>query len=239
MDTEDSAYLLHQRNLSDSRIIVELFTQHHGRIAAIWRRGKGRAKYVSVQSFNLFECVFYGATELKKLKYLERGSQAQGKQLLGESLYCGFYLNEILMRGLAKEEPYPDIFQLYSLTLAELAATQQKQQLKSVLRKFELRALNFLGYGIDFSIDVDGKAIESSPDCHYRFVAGEGFLPTSCIGELSVYSGEVLREIGRENWRDAAIANAAKQICRAALRQVIGDKPLKSRELYRAPPVST
>ena len=228
MDTEDSAYLLHQRHLSDSRVVVELFTQHHGRIAAVWRRGK---KQPPVQAFNKLNCLFYGNAELKNLKRLEALPEAF--TLLKDALYCGLYLNEVLTRALAQEQPSPDIFELYAQTLASLQADSERKQFKSILRGFELRVLQCLGYGIDFHTDSTGRDITANSDCYYRFVVGEGFLPSLNSGNGKVYSGEVLSNISREYWRDIETENAAKQICRDALQQIIGEKPLKSRELYQ------
>jgi DNA repair protein RecO (recombination protein O) len=62
----------------------------------------------------------------------------------GDALLSGYYLNELLMRLLARDDPHPALFDAYSATV-QLIASQSADTLQLALRAFELRLLRDIG----------------------------------------------------------------------------------------------
>ena len=62
-------------------------------------------------------------------------------------MFSGFYLNELLMKLLAREDPHPDLWDAYADTLSHLGADQEAD----ALRAFELRLLQEIGLLPDLS----------------------------------------------------------------------------------------
>ena len=60
----------------------------------------------------------------------------------GNSLICGFYLNELLLRLLPKEDNYESLFNFYHTTMENLS---QGTNIEVTLRRFELKLLLELG----------------------------------------------------------------------------------------------
>lgn len=233
MEIQDQAYVIHQRPLSDNRHVLELFTRDHGRIAGVVRAGgKGKSKKLLPQQFCLLEAMWYGRSELKNIKTIE--SSSAPLLFVGEKLFCGLYLNELLIRLLEPEDPHQDIFSAYHVALSRLVACDDSQQFPPVLREFELLGLSALGYGLNFEFDIYGEQIEPRNDRYYRFSPGEGFYPVAEVLDRSVFPGAVVVAMASAEWAKEGVSEAALMVCRAALKPLLGDKPLKSRELYRS-----
>lgn len=227
-DVTDNAYVLHSRAYTDSRIIIEFFTENHGRVAGIFRL-PSRKRHFKPQPFTLYSIHWRWGAELKTILFLD--PIANPEALVGKASYCGLYLNELILRLLGKEDAYPAIFGAYSAALRALVETGQ---LDAPLRYFELALLAELGYAVDFDFDTSGNPIAASCNVIYRFNTGEGFSVYTESHErvANLYSGAVLREIAARNFSDVSVKSAAKQLCRACLAPLLGAKPLKSRELF-------
>lgn len=227
-DVTDNAYILHSRAYTDSRIIIEFFTENHGRVAGIFRL-PSKKRHFKPQPFTLYTIHWRWGAELKTILFLDPIANAEA--LVGKASYCGLYLNELVLRLLSKEDPSPEIFAAYGAALKGLVGGQE---LEAPLRHFELGILAELGYAVDFDFDSSGSPIAASSSVAYLFKVGEGFSLYS-VGQKQVghiYSGAVLRDISARNFSNTPVKNAAKQICRACLAPLLGAKPLKSRELF-------
>ena len=148
------AYLLHRRDYSNSSLLVECLTEDQGRFPAIVKgvKGKGKSGPSLLQPFIPLQICWSGKGEVKSLTQFELDGTL--RQLSGKSLYCGFYLNELMMRLLQRNDPHERLFHLYANQLARLA---EKGIDEAELRYFELDLLNELGYGVDLELDVAGQ----------------------------------------------------------------------------------
>src|SRR5579871_5306378 len=73
-----------------------------------------------LQGFQPLSLSWSGLHELKTLHKAEwRGGLPR---LRGAALLCGFYLNELLLKLVAREDPHPQLYATYATALAELAA---------------------------------------------------------------------------------------------------------------------
>jgi DNA repair protein RecO (recombination protein O) len=224
------AYLLHARDYRDSSLLIELFTPEHGRIAAVARgvktaRRSGAAQRALLQPFQPLWVATVGRAELKNLRNVEPRDMPLA--LRGRNLFSALYVNELLCRAVQHEDPNPDLFADYEAVLARLATPAP---LDIVLREFELRLLDALGYGMSLALDADsGAAIE--PEVFYWFDVQRGLLPAYGRTDVTVFRGRDLLDFEAGHY-SADARRALKALCRLALRPHLGDQPLRSRLLF-------
>lgn len=224
-----SAYLLHSRDYRDTSLIVELFTPDQGRIAAVGRGAKtarrGGAPRALLQPFQPLWVTLAGRGELKSLRGVEQ--RATPLALRGRALFSGLYINELLCRVLPHEDPQPDLFADYEAALASLA---DALPLDIVLRRFELRLLDALGYGLSLETDASSGA-DLDPSGDYGFDPQRGLLPLyGRIDTIAFRGGDLLDFAAGRYTADAR--RALKALCRMALRPHLGEQPLRSRLLF-------
>jgi DNA repair protein RecO (recombination protein O) len=218
--------------------LLEVFGADDGRLAVVAKGAKtparGRTAQASLlQPFQPLWLGWVGRGEVKTLTCAEAAGEALS--LAGERLFCGLYLNELLMRLLQRDDPHTALFVFYQQALADL----RDGAVDSVLRRFELRLLEELGYAPDLSHDRDGSPIDHA--CRYLFLPGEGLvrvaddaaLPADAAAQGPMIAGHALRLLASGAQLSGAEARDARALMRAALAPYIGDKPLKSRELFR------
>ncbi|MES2942725.1 MAG: DNA repair protein RecO [Pseudomonadota bacterium] len=142
--TDEPAYVLHRYDWSESSLILEVFTRTYGRVALIARGAKKpsssfRPILLPLQPLHV---AFGGDAEVRSLK----SAEWQGGHVMptGDALLSGYYLNELLMRLLARDDPHPVLFDAYAATV-QLLANQSIDTLQVALRAFELRLLRDIG----------------------------------------------------------------------------------------------
>lgn len=225
-----SAFLLHARDYRDSSLLIELFTAEQGRVAAVARgvktaRRSGAAQRALLQPFQPLWVATVGRSELKNLRNVE--ARDMPLPLRGRALFSALYLNELLCRALPHEDPLPDLFVDYECALARLATPMP---LDIVLREFELRLLDALGYGMSLALDA-GSGEPLDPDDLYYFDVLRGLLPAYGRADVAVFRGRDLLDFDAGHYSGEA-RRALKSLCRLALRPHLGDQPLRSRLLF-------
>lgn len=231
-----SGYVLHKRAYRETSMLVDFFTAEQGRIGAVARGARGNSKSDRkslLQPLQKTEFEVSGRSSLKSLGRIE--SLAPSIKLSSNALYCAFYMNELLSRALPEAEPIEELFVQYEQSLLLLGARDQTDlfALEPVLREFEFEMLSSLGYLPDFEYDADnGEPIEAQ--YAYSFNATSGF--TRCHPQVArAIFGEQLIAIANGEYKDSSdqyLRQAAKYICRQAMLEIIGNKPIKSRELF-------
>ncbi|MDN5870883.1 MAG: DNA repair protein RecO [Nitrococcus sp.] len=223
----EPAYVLHRRAYRETSALAELFTAEHGRLGVVARgmRSKRSPWQALLQPFTPLSVSWQARGELGTLTDVE----PSGRPALpaGERLLCGFYLNELLLRLLQREDPYPELFQHYARALALLAGSGAEQPL---LRSFERDLLAAMGYGLSLSHDASGEPIESQR--WYRYEIDLGAVPVTVPRGRLVVQGATLHALASGIFPDAEVEAQARRLMRAALRPHVGERPLKSRELY-------
>ncbi len=237
-----AAYVLHTRKYRDTSLIAELYTQAQGRVAVVAKgaRSKRGAKQANWQPFTPLLISYTGKGDLKTVTGIEFSSS--GFRLAGENLIMGLYVNELMVRLLAKNDPLENLFAAYQGILKDLMADVAAQ---ASLRKFELFLLDAMGYGLNFTETSMGVVIE--PDMRYEFRAGDGFSPVVEIwrnqqseehtkaaeyDDVVSFRGETLLAIHERDFAESEALRCAKVILRTTFNYLLGGKPLKSRELF-------
>ena len=230
-DALQPGMVLHRRRFGDADLVLEWFSPRHGRMGLL-AKGAGRSgsrRGMLLQPFAPLLASWRGGGELPRLHQVEPA--APPIALRGRRVYCGLYLNELLLRLTRRLDGQPDLFALYAETLRQLTDTGD---LEGVLRRFELHLLRELGYGVDLLHDADGQEIEASGR-HYRYVPERGLVPISGEAADGV-SGRTLAQLQRNALQGPTERRQAKQLLRQILGYYLGDQPLKSRELFRQHP---
>ena len=223
-------FLLHSRPYRETSLIATFMTDTDGRIDLIVRSARGgrNKKSQPILPFCLYELSWVGRGELKHLQLFETLDSAI--ELSGSSLFCAFYLNELLYRLLPKHEPEHVLLRAYSLALQQLA---NADEFEPVLREFELTLLEVLGYGLDFLKDISGAPLERG--CRYLFVPESGLSRVTtgrAVSQAIVSEAEFFTAIVQRDFSSAEVRQLAKVVLRAALAVCLGSKPLRSRELF-------
>lgn len=216
------AYVLHSRAYRESSALVDFLTPR-GRLRAVMRAARGKAGSLA-RPFIPLEAEFRGRGELKNVARLEPAGIPN--LLGGEALFSGLYLNELLIRLLPAEDPNPAIFQHYAMTVLGLA---EGRAIEPLLRSFEWRLLDELGYGFALDLDSEGQAIAEGG--LYRLQTETGLVP---VGHLQpgVFQGAELLAMAQADWAASGALAAAKRLMRQALAPHLGGRPLVSRELF-------
>ncbi|MEY3474966.1 MAG: hypothetical protein RL087_1424 [Pseudomonadota bacterium] len=142
--SDEPAYVLHRYDWSESSLILEVFTRRHGRVALVAKGAKRptsnfRPVLLPLQPLRL---AYGGDAEIRTLKSAEWG----GGHVMptGEALLSGCYLNELLMRLLARDDPHPALFDAYAAAV-QMLASGAEAALSPALRAFELLLLREVG----------------------------------------------------------------------------------------------
>ena len=216
------AFILHSRAYRESSALVDFLTPQ-GRIRAVLRGARGKAGTLA-RPFVPVEVELRGRGELKSAGRLE--SAGIPHWLYGEALFSGLYLNELLIRLLPAEVPHPQVFEHYAATLAALV---EGRPLEPLLRSFEWRLLDELGYGFALTCDTGDQPVVA--DGLYRLRADAGLEPVG-HWQPGLFLGRELLAMAEADWSAPGALAAAKRLMRQALAPHLGGRPLVSRELF-------
>ena len=231
---QQPAYILHHRDYSETSLLLEVFTAHHGRIGLIAkgsRRASSRVRGI-LKPFQRLLIGWSGKGELAVLTGAEQ--DGPDTSLAAQALYCGFYMNEVLLRLLHRHDPHDALFAAYQTALQRLRRDDTNE---AVLRIFEKHLLRELGYGLVLDHDVVDRApIEAQAIYDYAVDRGPRRLahpelnrPTEGIR----MRGASLLALAQESLIEPTALRDAKTLMRAALARHLGDQPLHSRKLFR------
>ncbi|HTV23658.1 MAG TPA: DNA repair protein RecO [Polyangiaceae bacterium] len=229
------AYVLHQRPFRDSSLILEVFAREHGRLTLFAHGARGlRSRFTALQPFRALLLSWSGRSESPSLSAAERADPALAG-LPAAQLMSGFYLNELLLKLLARHDPHPALFDVYETTLGELQSGVQSGVAADVpLRRFETRLLHHLGYGLNLCAEADtGEPVRA--EGHYLFQPGvHGFVVAEPAARGAI-AGYVLHELAAGTVPSAEEAQRqARALMRAALDHCLEGRELASRNVARS-----
>jgi DNA repair protein RecO (recombination protein O) len=220
-------FVLHSYPYKETSLIVDMFTRDHGRIGVV---AKGAKRPLSklrgvLQTFQPLSISFSGKSELRTLI----DADWVGGMLPVEktALLCGFYLNELLVKLLARDDPHPKLFDHYVATLNELAHNEPVQ---IVLRKFERALLKETGVAADLTRDTGTRARVEPGELYV--VDPERGARTARMGDTwPVVTGKTLIDMENEHYGDPQTQAQSKQLMRFLLAYHLGGAPLNTRQI--------
>ena len=233
-----TAYLLHRYDWSESSLILELFTRERGRVAALAKGAKRpysqfRSVLMPFQRLSVILGQAPGddSAELHTLRGVEWAGGVP--MLAGAALFRGFYLNELLMKLLARQDPHPALFDAYALTLPTVAGPDDGA---AALRAFELVLLRETGVLPELSVTTQTHAaVRAGARYHLHPESGvsegqdEAAIPgRTLIALQSALSGGDLAALQQAC---AAALAPLRPSLRAMLQYHLGSSPLRTRQV--------
>jgi DNA repair protein RecO (recombination protein O) len=225
LDEPVAAYVLHTRPYRETSALVDFFTLEHGKVSAVVKglRRPGSKQRAVIQPFVPLQIRWRGRQDLKSLISAE--AVGHNGILMGNSLMCGLYVNELLQRLLMPFDGVPRLYVFYQYVITALV---QQQDVEGALRTFERQILQETGYALDYS--------QLMTDQIYRFDPDEWcFTPVTHITEserIRYFSGQDLLHIEEDAYEHPSARKAAKRLMRLAIDHLTKDRPLQSRSLF-------
>ena len=222
-------YVLHSYPYKETSLLVEVFTRICGRITLVAKsaRRPRSAMRGTLMAFQPLTLAWMGKSEVKTLTKAE---WLGGVSLLrGEALLCGFYLNELLMRLLAREDAHESLFDQYSGAMRDLASGVVPAP---ILRRFEKALLRELGYALLLDRDAATGA-EIDPERFYTYDPEKGPLPANGGDADRAISGQTLLSISRDEFDGARMLNEARGLMRTLINHRLEERPLNSRKVFK------
>ena len=228
---DQPAFVLHTYAYRETSLIVEALSADHGRVAMVARGARRPHSELRgvLQAFQPLTLSWAGSGELKSLLRAEwRG----GIPLVGgAALLCGFYVNELLLKLLPREDAHPQLFRDYEQTLARLAAGDDQAP---VLRGFELRLLAELGYALPLTHEADtGAPVDPAARYYYAFERGPRLTVAEPGRRYPQVRGATLLALAGLDFSAAEAAAEAKQLMREVLDHYLEQRVVFSRRVVR------
>jgi DNA repair protein RecO (recombination protein O) len=238
------AYVLHRYDWSESSLIVELFTRAQGRLVVVARGAKKPTSNFRpvLLPFQPLQALLgkAPADEQSELRLLRAAEWVGGVTLLGpQALLPGYYINELLMRLLARQDAHPRLFDAYADTLQALAAAHGADDESATLRAFELVLLRELGWLADLNIaTLTHQALQ--PAARYSLHAEAGLVaggdgPTGAhwLALQAALPNNSLVGLGPLRLACKTSSNALRPQLRGLLHYHLGSTALRTREVWQ------
>ena len=216
------AFILQHKKYRETSLIIDVLTKEFG-VVSILARGvrKKKSKLAGLLlPFSALKISYIGKSDLKTLTHAELDSLSFN--LKGLSLYCGFYVNELIFLFLHKYDPYPEIYVIYLRCMMSLS--NSSLDVEEALRFFELDLIECLGYGIQLSYDNQTSSVVHA-QAKYLFCGELGV-----VEHLEGYvGGDTLLALDARSALNKQALYEAKQLMRQVIDFQLQGKKLKSR----------
>ncbi len=235
---DEPAYVLHRYDWSESSLILEVFTRHHGRIALVAKGAKRpssslRPILLPMQPLHI---AFGGDAEIRTLK----SAEWQGGHVMptGDALLSGYYLNELLLALLARDDPHPALFDIYA-AVVRIIASEHGEVLQAALRTYELLLLREVG--LLPQLDAQTMTLAALDASSLYTLVPEGGLRQAGSGDRAALTGAQWSQL-QAALDNGALFTATLRACaenmsalKPQLRQLLhyhcGVKTLRSRQM--------
>jgi DNA repair protein RecO (recombination protein O) len=224
----EPAYVLHARPWRESSLLIEVLSEHHGRLGLLARGVQGPKRHVLRAALQPLQYIRVDAVQRGELAQL-RAAEAldAAPQLVGDATLAAFYINELILRLAPRQDPAPELFDAYGRVRARLGSIAP---LAWTLRRFERDLLEALGFGFAFDIDGDGAPID--PAARYRLDPEYGprrLLSDRGHGDRSdAATGRALLALAADRLPDADDLGGLRRALRPVLMNLLGGRGLNS-----------
>ena len=224
------AFVLHSYPYSETSLIVDAFTREHGRLP-LMARGARRPRSALRGVLLGFQPVLLAWSGRSEVRTLVRAEWVGGvPRLAGDGLLCGFYVNELVMCMLAREDAHEALYDDYAEAITRLAALEPPEP---ILRWFEKRILAEAGYAVLLEHEATtGDLIDPAASYTYDPERGPILLTRPGSTEL-VVPGTALIALAADRYDDPASLAHAKAIMRTLVQYRLEHRPIRSREVLR------
>jgi DNA repair protein RecO (recombination protein O) len=236
----EPAFVLHSYPFRETSLIVEVFTRNWGRVALV-ARGARRPRSALRGVLLAFQPLLLSWGGKSDLRTLHKAEWQGGlPQLQGRGLLCGFYLNELMLKLLARDDAHEALYETYHATLVALS---NGSELATTLRTFERRLLKEAGYALTLDCDVfTGEPINA--DYSYRYLLERGPVRVKSeafrVAERGddeenrlELAGQTLLDMARDDYARPATLQQSKALMRILINHCLGNQILNTRQLLK------
>ena len=225
----EPVYILHSRPYRESSLLLEALSREHGRVGLVARGARGaRSRWKNM--LQPFRPLLLSWTQSGELGTLTGADQvASPPALAGESLFCGLYANELMVRFLQRSDPHPDLFDHYQRLLTHLTVGDGLQPL---LRVFEMQLLESAGFGLQLDFEY-GSERPISADAWYLYTPESGPVrqERGRGQDEKLVSGTALLAL-KSGQIEAPELKQLKHLMRRLISNHMGGKPIASQSLF-------
>lgn len=140
--------MLHASAWRETSLIVQAFSRSHG-VVALVAKGAKRPQSVLRPVLNAFQPLLLSWSGASDIKTLTRAESAGIRPLQGRAYMSAWYMNELVLRLLPREDPHPQLFAAYEEALGRLTQAAASGRVSAALRRFEWTLLQETGYGLE------------------------------------------------------------------------------------------
>lgn len=227
---QQPAFVLHARSYRETSLLLECLTRDHGRVGVVARGVRTERARVQRAQLEPFQRLAVDLLQRGELATLV-GAETLGapRRLLGDAGVSGLYMNELVVRLTARQDPQPELFAAYARTLERLAAAEP---LAWTLRRFERDLLQAIGYALMLEVEADSQT-PLAPERWYRYDAEQGAeaMPRQQPGTVR---GADLLALGQDAAPDAAGLQALRGMMRQLIRFHLGGGELRAWQVLGA-----
>ena len=231
---EDAGYLIHGTPWRESSMIVEVFTEQHGRLSLLAkgvRRPRAALRGV-LQPFQRLQLSWFGQEH--QLRTLKQAEWLETLPLLhGRALFCGFYLNELLYRLMPPDEGQTVLFPVYDHAMRQLLLGQPAEPL---LRSFEYHLLRAMGLA-PAPILASLVALHWEPERLYQLDGDGAVIPCDGLHPDTVqFHGKTLQDMAEDCYEDPRSLQESKRLMRWLLSLHLGGREIHTRRILQEIP---
>ena len=234
----DRGYVLHTYPYRETSLILQAWTEKHGRLGLVAkgaRRPKSPQRAVLVP-FQPLALDWFGRGELRTLKTAEPTVPAT--PLAGQALLSAFYLNELLLKLTTRDDPHEGLFAAYDEAITALRRISREAKgdsVEPVLRRFELRLMQELGFALELTREA-GTHAPIVAEREYLYVVERGPVPAAEGAERADairLRGLTLLDLERGRLEDPVTIAQAKSLMRLLINHSLNGQELATRAMVR------
>lgn len=227
---DDRAYVLHTYPFQESSVVVEAFSRRYGRLGLL-AKGAKRPKSPLRAALLAFQPLAIGWSGRGELPILTRADWV-GRQhpIAGLAMMCGYYLNELILKLVQRDDPHEGLFDAYDEALRGLSAAEPTP---AVLRRFEVALLREIGYALQLECDAE-QGTPLVAEERYAYVPERGPLRIETGGPVSgavELHGKTLLDMARGDFTDPLTAAESKLLMRWVIGHHLDQRTLNTRQL--------
>ena len=227
-------YILHLRPYRNTSFIADVFSRDHGRVHLVARGVRSsRSKFYGViQPFQELALTWQGNGEMYTLVNVEPcdtdATRVTRLSRAGDALASALYCNELVIRFFGREDPHPELYDIYKHTVQLLA---DARNIELTLRLFEKELVLQAGYALHLDhVAETGERVEAGQV--YIYNADTGVMrPQQAASLVGIkISGNTLLAIANNRLDDEKVLTESKRLMRYVIACHLGDKPLNTRK---------
>ncbi|MCK5726649.1 MAG: DNA repair protein RecO [Thiotrichaceae bacterium] len=218
----ESAFILHRRPYHEHSVLVDLLTEHSGRITCIARVAKRKGKIMrgTIEPFRQLAIEWFGRGEVQTLRQVE---ERRHYAVPISQIARGLYFGELILKLLPKELAAPEVFTAYQQALFDLSSNHQALYLTET----DLLA----SLGLDFVTPVTHKeSVPINAQYHYQYTSDVGIELATHTTQGIRLSGQLLLNLYQKLLLDESQQKQYRQFLDHLINQQLGGRPLKTRK---------